>query len=397
MFRHGARQPTAIDKETYIDEFGEKWTAPGELTAAGIRMQFLLGLRNRQVYKRFMDKTKIDGSVYIRSSDFNRTIESVQAQMQGFYPAGTGALINNEKTMKLAHPFIDPPKGGWEKVDKKLGRKTTQKRVEVAPIHLWTRDSPFNQIFFNPYYCKPMYGMHKENVAGPIISNFMTKFKEEYGDIMTKMTGKPKEVLDNYWYLFGMFDSFISDIYDGRDMKKAIENGIDLQKFNRTAFEFAQNDILNQFNGDKEEFFARWSMSVLWPEVIQWMENRIAADKAGEEDNYSQYKLPKFAFFSTHDVTVGSGLIVLNRAFGFKKYYTPFASDIFFELHRNKNGEYKVHVKYQSLTLGVVPFAEFKEKLEKQFMTLEEISEKCGFHPDPIFFHTGQTHYGGKH
>lgn len=396
MFRHGARQPTAIDKKTYIDEFGEQWTAPGELTAAGKRMQFLLGMRNRQVYKGFADKHKIDGSVFIRSSDYNRTIESVDAQMQGFYPPGTGALINNERTMKLAHPFINPPKGGWEAVNEKLGMKTMKNRVEIAPVHLWTRDNPFHQIFFHPYICKPYLQMSKDNIAKPVIQNFMQKFKEEYGDIITKMTGKPKETLDNYWYLFGMFDSFISDMYDGRDMKKAIENGIDLQKFNKTAFEFAHNDILTQFNGDDESFFARWSMSILWPEVIQWMENRIAADKAGNE-NYTQYKLPKFAFFSTHDVTVGSGLTVLNRAFGFKKYYTPFASDIFFELHRNKKGDYRVHIKYQSLNLGVVPFEEFKEKLEEQFMSLEEIAETCGFHPDPIFMHEGHSHYGGKH
>ena len=109
MFRHGARQPTAIHGG--IDEFGELWDGPGELTAAGKRMHFLLGLRNRQVYKDFTTFSRLEGSVYVRSTDYNRTIESVESQMQGFFPPGTGEKIANLKTRALAHPFIDDPKG----------------------------------------------------------------------------------------------------------------------------------------------------------------------------------------------------------------------------------------------------------------------------------------------
>lgn len=172
-------------------------------------------------------------------------------------------------------------------------------------------------------------------------------------------------------------DSFISDIYDGRSIKKAEQNGIDFKAFNKTAFEFAELDILSHWSGDKDGFFARWTTSILWPEVISWMEKRIAADKKGE--GYSGYSTPRFAVFSTHDVTVGAGLTMLNRVFGFKKYYTPYASDIFFELHSTKKGGYKVHVKYQSLLLGVLDFEEFKSKLEAQFYTHEKIAEMCGY------------------
>ena len=231
--------------------------------------------------------------------------------------------------------------------------------------------------------------MSKANIAKPVIQNFMKSFKAKYGETMMKMTGRNEteqtKLLDNYWYLFGMFDSFISDMYDGREMKKALANGIDLQAFNKTAFEFAQNDILTQFNGDKEGFFARWTATLLWPEVINWMEQRIKADKAGNMA-FKGYKLPRFAFFSTHDVTVGSGLTVLNRAFGTPLYYTPFASDIFFELHNNKAGEYKVHIKYQSLTMKIVSFTEFKTKLEEQFYTMDKLTEICGWNKEQMAF-----------
>ena len=385
MFRHGARQPTAI--KGGIDIFGELWDGPGELTAAGKRMHFLLGLRNRQVYKDFTTFSRVEGSVYVRSTDYNRTIESVESQMQGFFPPGTGALIKNLRTRALAHPFIDDPKGkNWSTYNKLLGMRTMKKRISTVPIHLFNKENPMNQMFYNPYTCKPYYAMSKANIAKPVIQNFMKSFKAKYGETMMKMTGnKDLKFLDSYWYLFGMFDSFISDMYDGREMKKALANGIDLQAFNKTAFEFAQNDILTQFNGDKEGFFARWTATLLWPEVINWMEKRIEADKAGNMA-FKGYALPRFAFFSTHDVTVGSGLTVLNRAFGTPLYYTPFASDIFFELHNNKAGEYKVHIKYQSLTMKIVSFTEFKTKLEEQFYTMDQLTEICGWNKEQMHF-----------
>lgn len=395
QFRHGARAPTrGVDHKTNIDYFGEEWHGEGELTPAGKRMHYLLGLRNRQVYKNFATRHNVDGSVYIRSTDYNRTIESVQSQMHGFFPPGTGDLIKNKKTRSIAHPFIDDPwKSNWTHFDKFLGMRAIQDRPTTVPIHLWDVTNPFHDFVYHPYNCKPYYGWTAANMKRGKIAEFRKKFVAEYGERFKNMTGVDDKWFDNYWNLFGMFDCFISDVYDGRELKKPQQFGIDIAAFNRTAFEFAQNDILDQFNGDDDLFFARWSMSIMWPEVISWMEKRIAADQA-QNYKYSGYDLPRFAFFSTHDVTVGSGLRVLNKAFGFKLYYTPFASDIFFELHNNHKGEYRVVVKYQSLTLGTVPFNEFKSKLEALFMTRQEIAKTCGWTNVPdVYMNPPKSHH----
>jgi hypothetical protein len=388
MFRHGAREPTGVSGG--MDDFGEPWHNIGELTPAGRRMHFLLGLRNRHVYKDFVDNSKIDGSVFIRSSDYNRTIESVQSQMQGFFPPGTGATLNH-KTEMLAHPFIDSPIGnGWNNNEwaKLLQGDTIFHRVETFPVHLFERQNPLYEFFYNPYSCKPYWPMSQENIKSAKIQNWMKNFKANHGEKWMKMTGNNSTAaLDNYWYLFKLMDSFISDMYDGRELKKAKKFGFDIKEMNQTAFEFAENDIMIQFNGDKEGFFARWSMSILWKEAIEFMERRIAADNAGQMNHYHGYNHPKFVFFSTHDVTVGSGLTVLNRAFGFKKYYTTFAADLFFELHRTDKGKYNVVVKYQSLTLGTVSFEEFKAKLGEQFLTNDQIQQKCGFEVPEFFLH----------
>merc|ERR1712222_290217 len=91
---------------------------------------------------------------------------------------------------------------------------------------------------------------------------------------------------------------------------------------------------MGQFNGDEEGFFARWTVSILWPEVIAWMESRMAADKAGDL-SFHGYHLPRFAFFST---------------------------------------------------LAVKPFAEFKSKLEAQFYTREQIIKRCGYSEEGMHY-----------
>ena len=56
-FRHGARAPTTLKNN--IDDNGEEWLIPGELTAVGERMHYLLGLRNRVRYineKKFLSE-----------------------------------------------------------------------------------------------------------------------------------------------------------------------------------------------------------------------------------------------------------------------------------------------------------------------------------------------------
>lgn len=53
IFRHGARAPQG-GVVNGIDMLGEQWNSPGELTDVGMRMHFLLGIRNRAKYGNFL-------------------------------------------------------------------------------------------------------------------------------------------------------------------------------------------------------------------------------------------------------------------------------------------------------------------------------------------------------
>ena len=64
IFRHGARTPL-LDGETKTDYLGKKWIGDGELTSVGMRQHFLLGHRNREVYKDFLSNSYNVNEIYI--------------------------------------------------------------------------------------------------------------------------------------------------------------------------------------------------------------------------------------------------------------------------------------------------------------------------------------------
>ena len=89
-FRHGARAPQYYyDQENHLDYILEKWERPGELTAMGQRMHYLLGLRNRERYinnTHFLSEKFDPHEILIYSSQFNRTLLSAESQLHGLYP-----------------------------------------------------------------------------------------------------------------------------------------------------------------------------------------------------------------------------------------------------------------------------------------------------------------------
>ena len=81
-FRHGARGPLYNLTLDGIDYFGKQWTNPQDLTAVGMRMHNTLGIRNRKRYQGLLSKTFDPREVIVKSTNFNRTIQSAYSQLQ---------------------------------------------------------------------------------------------------------------------------------------------------------------------------------------------------------------------------------------------------------------------------------------------------------------------------
>ncbi len=96
LIRHGDRTPIhQIPNSTYPWKEGF-----GELTAKGMQQEYELGVELR---KRYVDQYHLlpeeynAESIYIRSTDKNRTLQSAQSFLLGLYPLGTGPQLSDDK------------------------------------------------------------------------------------------------------------------------------------------------------------------------------------------------------------------------------------------------------------------------------------------------------------
>jgi len=94
LIRHGDRTPTGKIKSS-----PHKWKiGVGELTSLGMNQHFKLGTKLR---KRYVNQLKllpvkyINNEMYVRCTDFNRTIQSAESLLNGLYPLGLGPLLRN--------------------------------------------------------------------------------------------------------------------------------------------------------------------------------------------------------------------------------------------------------------------------------------------------------------
>ncbi|GMR51179.1 hypothetical protein PMAYCL1PPCAC_21374, partial [Pristionchus mayeri] len=86
LWRHGDRTPIRLIP-TDTENKEESWPEGlGELTKVGMTQQYRLGQWIRARYGKFLGETWNKDAVYIRSSDYNRTLMSAQAALAGLFP-----------------------------------------------------------------------------------------------------------------------------------------------------------------------------------------------------------------------------------------------------------------------------------------------------------------------
>ena len=393
MHRHGARAPY-LGVTNFLDFYKEKWIDKEELTNMGKRMLYLLGVKAR---KRYVNATKLLSPQYspqeilIRSTDVNRTIESVECFIQGLYPHGTGPVLN--KTIAKKESISYPPnikyKDKFEEIINEYNLNDEGKfyalphQMSILPIHLFY--SPLHEFgLYSTNECKGHLEIYEAQKKRPEIAEFGKNLTTRFPGIIEYLQGTTNETINyDYWNLYKYADTYVIDKRDQRNFEILKNNPRynftekDFEEYENYSKKFLFMDYSETNYPQAHPEIATMSMSYTMHSIVNWMENA----KKGNEDNSSYIK---YVVYSAHDASIGALEYFMEYAFNdynVKAEYAELAESRFFELYIDDNNNYKVrYLKGNSDEPKLdLSFGDFKEIINKKTWSDEKVAEYCKF------------------
>ncbi|KTD31025.1 major acid phosphatase Map (histidine-acid phosphatase) [Legionella moravica] len=134
IIRHGDRTPI-----TLLPTVPHQWPeGPGQLTAKGMQQEYNLGVAFR---KKYIEQTHLlpehyeYGTLYVRSTDYERTLMSAQSLLLGLYPQGTGPKTTESSSPALPNgfqpiPIFSAPSKYDEIILQRLSREEHEKLMQ---------------------------------------------------------------------------------------------------------------------------------------------------------------------------------------------------------------------------------------------------------------------------
>jgi len=391
-FRHGARAPQKIN-DNYYDILGEKWTNPGELTAIGQRMHYILGIRNRNRYinnEKFLSEKFDPHEILIYSSSFNRTLISVSSQLQGLYPqsAEKGETLTDDQIL-ISNPEVDCSDTYIQDQINLLLNNALPYKMMLAPIRMINDNERKINIFELEGCTEESNEIKKKNMEIKILKDFVDKFNNKFGNGLNSFFGDSSK---NYGLsdINTICDAFISAYTDGRDLTEFKKTKIDLTEFENNCIEYIGLTFYYLYGGDEQKVLPHLETSKLMAEFIYYMKKRIDADINGEniEGNYKDYSKPKMIMLSGHATTLSSHEVFLIDALGLDDDYfriPKYADQMAFEVTRNINGpkssysDYTIHYIFNDEIIYNISVKDFIDKVEPHIWTSQQINDFCGF------------------
>lgn len=108
IIRHGDRTPIVP-----LTAVNYQWQeGPGQLTAEGMQQEYKMGMEFR---KKYIEKAHLlpehyeQGTMYVRSTDYERTLMSAESLLMGLYPPGTGPNTSESALPALPYAFQPIP------------------------------------------------------------------------------------------------------------------------------------------------------------------------------------------------------------------------------------------------------------------------------------------------
>lgn len=383
MFRHGARSPLYLDSESK-DIFGNMWTGEGELTAVGMRMHFLLGYRNSEVYGKQLNISSYSTSeISISSTDVNRTILSAYSQLQGFFPPLTGPQLSAAQ-QQTAFPPIQ-----YDFAEELGFLKNNSLREQANVFAIKTLNKADHEFYLHDAdVCEGVKAKVASAKQSDKVSAFTLRVKARYAEKLYKALNKTEQIfnLSKVENLETLFDTFMCAYTDGRQFPALQAQNISVSEFRDLAAEFLYMDMFDICIPD--DYTGLYSMSPLFGKILNYMDRRIQSEVNGGAALYSA-KDPKIAMVSGHDTNLAAFMRFVKAVFNKTELVDPtYASSVYVELLYDPDvisdvplDKFFVNVlaNEQNLFGETLSYKYFSDEVRRKLVKGDEIAQFCKF------------------
>ena len=211
----------------------EDWEegAPSELTAMGMREQYLLGyeLRNRWVNDKFINDEYIWDQIYVRMIDHTYAIMSGQSFLRGF--VGEKHEVLNPKQLELANPPIEVETYFKEKI----GNLVLPTNISILPFHTYY---PHPEDVLAPHYCRPAHAFNsKEMKKSEKVKDLRKNYEKDFMKIQLKYVTKPYDFPE----YINLLESIASAIRQRKETRLSQKEVNLINSFNNEMYYYARS------------------------------------------------------------------------------------------------------------------------------------------------------------
>jgi hypothetical protein len=221
----------------------------------------------------------------------------------------------------------------------------------------------------NEKYCNNFKKIQKEAYKKAKVFEYIDEFKNKYKEKINEFLNSNNIEYD-FNFVFKFTDNFLVNIGNGIDMQN-FYNIVKVSKetFKEECIKFKKMVLYDFYETEPNIIY--YFSSRFFRILLSYVENR--------KNNYDikSYSIPKMVIYIGQDATMNIIEFFMYKLFDVPCMMPNFGSNIYFELYKNKNN---FNVKYyiNDNKFLDIDYNTFKEKIEKNLKSDDEINEYCG-------------------
>ncbi|CAF2564653.1 unnamed protein product [Rotaria sp. Silwood2] len=323
LFRHGERAPTMLYPSDSNDI--SFWSnGLGSLTIRGKFQHILLGQYFRERYSTLLNSTYVASEIFVRSSDYDRTLMSAYLTLLGLYPS---SKINIS-------------------IDHFITTNTWPENLPWQPIPVHTIPKSMDHLLgvSDCAYYKTLVEQMKKSER---IQNINNQFR----DLFQYLEKNAKQSVSNLFDAWAVSDTvLIEDTYNIAPSWATPAVLRQLQQISDiSAYHLMFMPEINRLRGGSCYYkqilmiiLIKYIFSLTGPLLRDILENI-------EDLILNKTQEPKAKIYSGHETTIAAILSFLDINY---PHQPPLASALFFDLYRQDNHSYGIQLEYLNTTNG---------------------------------------------